>query len=97
MKSLFLRRLFDNLDVVIAVSFISITGLLFLKYFTPGRFLPYSIINDILPVYLACLLFLYTKFKKIDFNKKVEQENNNSNFKIHINYIFSIIFFTSCS
>lgn len=93
MKSLFLRRLFDNLDVVIAVSFISITGLLFLKYFTPGIFLLYSIINDILPVYLACLLFLYTKFKKINLNKKVEQEYNNNFNKLHIIYLLSIIFF----
>ena len=93
MKSLFLRRLFDNLDVVIAASFIFITSLLFLKYFTPGIFLPYSIINDILPVYLACLLFLYTKFKKINLNKKVEQEYNNNFNKIHIIYICLIIFF----
>lgn len=90
MNNLFLRRVFNNLDTVIAASVIFITSLLFLIYAPSGRFLLYSLINKVIPIYLACLLFLYIKFKKIDF-KKVEYKNN----PIHIIYIFSIIFFVS--
>ena len=93
MNETLLRRLFDNLDVVIAASFIFIIGLLFLIYTPSSEFLIYSIMRNIFPIYLACLLLLYIKFKKIEF-KKVEQEYNN-NFKIHIIYILSIIFFIS--